>query len=220
MLQTGSLEGQHFRKTGILVPLSEQNLIDCSSKYGNNGCDGGVMNLAFEYIKENKGLNTEQSYPYEAMVNGFFFIFSYPYNILNTMLLICKFYLQNGQCRYNRENTAGAVDKGFIDIPIGHEDALADAVATVGPVSVGIDASSYKFQFYREGVYYNPDECNSEILDHAALVVGYGTNSEKGDYWIVKNSWGTTWGEQGYAWTARNKKNHCGIATSASYPLV
>ena len=75
------------------------------------------------------------------------------------------------------------------------------------------------FQFYHSGVYYNP-KCNSQDLDHAMTLVGWGSQSQGGDYWVVKNQWGKDWGENGYILMARNKNNNCGIASSACYANV
>lgn len=108
--------------------------------------------------------------------------------------------------------------KSYVILPKGKEDNLVRVLATKGPVSVAIDASLTEFQFYKKGVHYN-SKCTSR-LNHGVLVVGYDTDKEGGDYWIVKNSWGKFWGDKGYILMARNKNNNCGIASYASYPIV
>ncbi|VDI41108.1 cathepsin L [Mytilus galloprovincialis] len=186
----GSLEGQHFRKTGKLVSLSEQNLMDCSSKYGNKGCNGGRLTPSFQYVKDNKGIDTENGYPYEGKV---------------------------GNCRYTKSNI-GASITGYTGIRNGDENQLKEAVATVGPVSACIYVDQ-NFKLYKRGVFNNPS-CKSYTTNHCILVVGYGTQSSDDDYWLVKNSWATTWGMDGYILMSRNRNDQCGIATNAMYPLM
>lgn len=98
------------------------------------------------------------------------------------------------------------------------ETALVSALQD-GPVDVAVDANQSSFQFYSQGIYYD-ERCKNAFsaLNHEMTAVGYGSN-EQGEYWIVRNSWGSSWGMQGYILMARNKNNHCGIATDAVFPL-
>jgi len=188
---TGSIEGAYFLAKGQLVSLSEQNLMDCSVAEGNQGCNGGLMDNAFEYVIKNKGIDTEASYTYKTRGP-----------------LACQFKPAN----------IGATISSYKDVTEGSESALANAVAMT-PVSVAIDASHQSFQMYSGGIYYEP-ACSAQSLDHGVLAVGYGSNGANADYWIVKNSWGGNWGMNGYINMARNRNNNCGIATAASYPIV
>merc|ERR1712080_412509 len=124
---------------------------------------------------------------------------------------------RQGPCRFNRGGIVARVS-GVRRVQSQSESALKMAVGAVGPIAIGIDASHRSFQFYRS-IYYEPN-CSSTRLDHAVLVVGYGTNSHGWGYWIVKNSWGTNWGSQGYIYMLRNYGNMCGVATNAVYPTV
>ncbi|KAK3578867.1 hypothetical protein CHS0354_010226 [Potamilus streckersoni] len=185
---TGSLEGQYFRKTKKLVSLSEQQLVDCSGKFGNHGCSGGLMSNAFAYIKYFGGLESEQDYHYVG---------------------------KDQICNASKSKVV-ATCLGCAYVKKGSESSLKSAVGEVGPVSVAIYAGP-KFIRYKGGVYDDPS-CTARV-NHGVLVVGYGTDAGK-DYWLVKNSWGTGWGENGYIRMVRNKSNQCRIADMGIYPLV
>lgn len=184
---TGALEGQWFKKTGKLVSLSEQQLVDCDK--AEYGCRGGWPFKAFQYIIKNNGIDTDESYHYEA---------------------------KEGECKY-QTSTVGAKCRDYRLLTQTTERVLRRAVAAVGPISVAIDAGQPTFQLYKSGVYVEP-KCTQNV-NHAVLAVGYGTLQGQ-DYWIVKNSWGATWGMEGYVLMARNKNNQCGIAVQVSYPIV
>jgi len=151
----------------------------------NHGCSGGQVGGTFPYIQRN-GLESEANYPYKAA---------------------------NGKCAFDSRKVVTKI-RTYTSIK-NNERNLHEAVGTVGPVSVTIDASH--FGSYKSGVFFD-SKCSTTNLNHAVLVVGYG--SERGrDYWLIKNSWGSGWGERGYLKLLRGS-NACGVAVDDVYPTV
>ncbi|XP_063040254.1 procathepsin L-like [Engraulis encrasicolus] len=193
----GALESHVCIKHKYIPTLSVQQLLDCAKSSENHGCRGGSVDHAFEYVKHSHGIVTEKAYPYKAKT------------------LKCRF---QGKIPHKKV-AARCLD--YKQVPQGDERALQKAVALFGPVSVTLHTVHDTFENYKSGVYYDRRCVNTmENFNHAMLVVGYGTTKEGKDYWLVKNSYGLRWGEGGYIKMARNKKNHCGIATFAFYPIV
>ncbi|KAJ9183741.1 hypothetical protein P3X46_007553 [Hevea brasiliensis] len=187
---TGALEAAYHQAFGKGISLSEQQLVDCAGAFNNFGCNGGLPSQAFQYIKYNGGLETEEAYPYTG---------------------------KDDTCKFSSENVGVRV-LDSVNITLGAEDELKHAVAFVRPVSVAFEVVS-GFRFYKDGVYTS-DTCGKTPMDvnHAVLAVGYGVENGV-PYWLIKNSWGDDWGDNGY-FKMEFGKNMCGVATCASYPVV
>jgi len=190
---TGSIECNYAIATGQLNSLSEQQLVDCSYSEGNEGCDGGLMDYAFQYVMTEGGLCTEAEYPYLGV---------------------------DGTCQAASCGTLYDPITTYTNVVSDNENDL-EIAAAAGCVSVAIEADQYAFQYYSSGVLTGL--CGT-ALDHGVLVVGYGVTGAQ-DYWLVKNSWGTSWGEEGYvqicrACNANGVEGECGINMEPSYPAA
>ncbi|KAI6688296.1 hypothetical protein NL676_025124 [Syzygium grande] len=193
---TGALEGAHFLATGELVSLSEQQLVDCDHECDpeeydacDSGCSGGLMTTAFEYTLKVGGLEREEDYPYTGT--------------------------DRGSCNFDKSKIAASVSN-FSVISLDEEQIAANLVKN-GPLAVGINA--VYMQTYIGGVSC-PYICGKH-LDHGVLLVGYGSAGyapirfKEKPYWIIKNSWGENWGENGYYKICRGR-NICGVDSMVS----
>jgi len=192
---TGSVEGAWFLSNGTLVSLSEQQLVDCSAAQGNQGCNGGLMDSAFEYIIANKGLTTEANYPYTA---------------------------QDGTCSKAKAQAVAATIKSYTDVATNSEAALEAAIAQQ-PVSVAVEADQNSFQLYSGGVL--TAACGANLDHGVLAVGYGTDSASGNQFWKVKNSWGADWGMAGYILLGKGKTynggaGQCGILSDPSFPVA
>eukprot|EP00128_Syssomonas_multiformis_P008643 Colp12_sorted_trinity150504_noHs@32366 len=140
-----------------------------------------------------------------VLKNGLVSYESYPYQAVQL------------ECRAQPSAVAAKISS-FGDVESGSEEALKRALVKYGPIAVAIDSSTLGFSLYSKGVFYD-EKCSATELNHGVVLVGYGTTEKGEDYWIIKNSWGESWGNQGYMLMARNRGNNCGIATAAVFAV-
>jgi C1A family cysteine protease len=149
-----------------------------------------------------EGGHPNNSFKYVKEVGGLATESDYPYKAAK------------GTCQDKKK---AATVTGHKRVTDGNEENLKELLYQNGPLAVGMDASRPSFQMYKAGTIYSDTKCRSRIMNHCVTLVGYGKNSE-GEYWIVRNSWGTSWGDQGNFLLARNQNNMCGIGRDSTYP--
>jgi cysteine peptidase B len=178
------MEGQWALAGKGLVSLSEEELVQCSDSTGNMGCNGGLMDQAFEWVAENGGIDSEVGYPYTSG-GGY-----------------------TGDCINSKLADKVANFPTHKDLP-NSEQQMATWTCTGGPIAIGVDATSW--QTYTGGIMSN---CQGTQMDHGVLIVGFdSTNSPP--YWTIKNSWGASWGENGYL-RVEMGTDQCGLTQAPS----
>ena len=191
-------KSHHFLATKEMVLLSEQQLVDCAGAFDTHGCAGGLPSKAFEYVHYNGGLDLEAEYPYTA---------------------------EDGVCKYSAADVGSTVAQ-IHNITFQDEPELVHAIGLRGPVSIAYQVAS-DFKQYKSGVYTSTIcEDGPDTVNHAVLAVGYSLDEKRAHedgglsgYYIVKNSWGTTWGMEGY-FEIELGANMCGLSDCASFPDV
>jgi len=233
MAATGAMEGAHALWTGRLVSLSVQQIVDCSTGQNNHQCAGGTIDGSFMYILQNGGICRAADYPY---VGNNYHAHAGSTSSSNQRERLRTTDSNSRICNTTCWNWAFA--NAYSDVPTGDEMYSLTLAVAAQPVAAMVDASSSAFQLYSGGVFSEVG-CGSKGVNHAVLIVGYGTinnvslnaydrsqptrsdfaaeldDGNRVDYWILKNSWGTSWGEQGYMRLLRGV-NMCGISQSAS----
>jgi len=192
------LESYLALATGNMTKLSVQELVSCMPNVlecgGTGGCFGATNEMAFQWI-QSFGLVAEETYPYTSGTTG-----------------------KTGECGLNTANMdrVGWL-RGYETLPRNHQDAVMNHLATVGPLSIALDASS--FSLYQGGVFDKCDYDKNIEINHGVQLVGYGSSPDEGDYWLVRNSWGETWGENGYIRLRRESSVQCGIDNTPAMGL-
>ncbi len=191
------IESCYARANKTLIELSPQQIVDCDRDGSDFGCNGGDTVTAFKYVVKAGGIETEKDYPYKAF---------------------------DGKCKYNKTKVAVTI-KGFTyatpacfdSCDKQNEDLLLKNLVSTAPVSICVVANG-DWQSYVSGVIESDCPHDYRALNHCTQLVGFSTDS-KGKYWIVRNSWGTNWGVQGYI-NLRYGSNLCGLADEATFVTI
>jgi len=182
-----TVESYYALATGQLHVLSEQQILDCTPNPndcgGTGGCGGGITDIAYAMIIQQGGLASEWTYPYTSYFGSAF------------------------SCHFQANTTKPiAAVKSYVKLPSNQYAPVIAALSTVGPLAINVDASAW--HLYESGVFTGCNTTDSDI-DHVVQLVGYGTDTKYGDYWLIRNSWTPAWGEDGYIRIARTSSAQC-----------